>query len=242
MSASDIVIGWITENGEYILSNRYTNPNSFGNPQLFDDQSGIKKIDGWYNEINGTSMTYLHFEKEMFPDFDERNVNIKIGTTQIIYAWRDGKLTANGNPSKHCDQCRGPQSINLLQGEQDNDVILPDDSNYVDVTVNQYHLPSDDTIYHCSLHQLPQFDDTQHIIRFGPKIDPPQHEGLVHHLLMYDCPQIYINQTQVGKGWLCDEMEENMAPIQCRGGGLLAAWAIGGGNFDFPDNVGLEMG
>ena len=78
MTGSDIIMGWITEDGEFILQNRYAP--GYVSPSLFDDQSsGFTAIDGWKEDINGTVMTYLHFEKETFPDFDDNAVNIKIG-------------------------------------------------------------------------------------------------------------------------------------------------------------------
>merc|ERR1711971_738215 len=36
-------------------------------------------------------------------------------------------------------------------------------------------------------------------------------------------------------------MEQNMAPFQCRQGVVFGGWAIGGGNFYFPENVGIEI-
>ncbi len=79
MTGSDIIMGWITDDGEFILQNRYGLDNGF--PNLFDDQtSGFTAIEGWKDDVNGTTMTYLHFEKETFPDFDDNAVNIKIGT------------------------------------------------------------------------------------------------------------------------------------------------------------------
>lgn len=83
MTGSDIIMGWITEEGEVIMQNRYAT--GYFTPSLFDDQtSGFTPIDGWKEEINGTIMTYLHFEKETFPEFDENAVNIKIGMNPDI--------------------------------------------------------------------------------------------------------------------------------------------------------------
>merc|ERR1719491_823423 len=61
MGGSDIVMGWITDDGEYILQNRYATARAL--PSLMNSQSGIRKIDGWKEEVNGTVMTFIHFEK-----------------------------------------------------------------------------------------------------------------------------------------------------------------------------------
>ena len=89
-----------------------------------------------------------------------------------------------------------------------------------------------------SLFELPRFDEAQHVVRVDPVVEPMENEGVVHHILLYYCPEQFINETDVGESWVCDEMEENMAPYQCRGTVVFAAWAIGGSNFYFPENVG----
>ena len=65
-------------------------------------------------------------------------------------------------------------------------------------------------------------------MRIDPVIVPEENEGVVHHILLYYCPEHQMNASDVGKSWVCDEMEENMAPAACRGGPVFAAWAIGG--------------
>eukprot|EP01084_Bolivina_argentea_P257138 433156_1 len=118
MKHSDIVMGWIAD-GEYILQHRYGT--GFVTPELFDDQSHIKKIDGWKEILNTSkTITYLHFEKEMFVDFNKNVVDINKGMTKVIWAWKDGQLSANETPTYHgqCHDCRGTQHIQLFNGPQ----------------------------------------------------------------------------------------------------------------------------
>merc|ERR1719491_812001 len=195
MGGSDIVMGWITDDGEYILQNRYATARAL--PSLMSSQSGIRKIDGWKEEVNGTVMTYIHFEKDTFPD-TEFGVDIKLGTTRVIYAWGTDAMQSDSTPVRHCGDCRGPQSINLLQGESV-EIPLPDDAVIFDVLHPLHTVPNDDTTYQCSLHALPRYDSTQHVIRIYPAIIPAENQGIVHHILLYNCPPHQMNVSDVGK-------------------------------------------
>ena len=84
----------------------------------------------------------------------------------------------------------------------------------------------------------------QHVVRIDPVIDPAENEDVVHNVkYWYDSIQsikseeynLYVNVSNVGKGWICDEMRNNMAPVECQKGSLFAAWAIGAKNFNFPE-------
>ena len=169
--------------------------------------------------------------------FDTPNTSTT-GTTRVIYAFGSQPMDANSIPLRHCDDCRGPQSMNLLQGEA-NEIPLPDDAEMIDIVFPEHVIPATDTTYYCSLQELPRFDNAQHVVRVDPIIEPIENEGVVHHILLYYCPEQFINETDVGETWICDEMRENMAPYQCRGTVTFAGWAIGGGNFYYPENVGF---
>ena len=57
-------------------------------------------------------------------------------------------MDADSTPSKHCDECRGPKSMNLLQGESAT-VSLPDDVEAFDILTPEHTVPSTDTTYYC---------------------------------------------------------------------------------------------
>ena len=57
-------------------------------------------------------------------------------------------MDADAIPLKHCDDCRGPQSMNLLQGESTT-VPLPDDAEVLDILIPEHTIPSTDTTYYC---------------------------------------------------------------------------------------------
>ena len=77
------------------------------------------------------------------------------------------------------------------------------------------------------------------------QIDPLVQEdniGIVHHMVLYACPDSRVNISHVGKGSNCDDMSQNMPGVNCRAGVVFYAWAIGGGSFYLPDNVGIDIG
>ena len=161
MQDADIVIGWITSDGEFILTNRIGA--GFERPELFDDQSHITPIEGWKEEIDGKIMTFIRFEKELFPDHDN-SVPISIGTTKVIWAYRDDMLSSTDEPSSHGRSCidspdniigcRSIESINLLQGES-TEVPLPQDALEFDVFMPNVTVSNASTTYYCSLLEFP---------------------------------------------------------------------------------------
>ena len=162
MTNSDIVIGWIPSDNitDFVIKN-YQGRNYAVDE--FDDQSYIQSIDGWKEEIDGTIMTYIRFTKEMFPELDGGQ-SIKIGTTKVIWAYRDGELTSNQEPTNHgrscldspssITGCRGIESMNLLQGES-TEMPLPDDALEYTVFMPDVDVPDASTTYYCSLLELP---------------------------------------------------------------------------------------
>ena len=76
------------------------------------------------------------------------------------------------------------------------------------------------------------------MVRVDPLVEPAENEGIVHHIVLYYCPSRVVNVSHVGQSWVCDEMEQNMSPTECRGTTVVNAWSIGGSDFYFPENVG----
>ena len=163
MQQSDIVIAWITDQEEIIIQNRY-GQGTF-TPTLFEDQSRIQLIEGWKDDTNGTITTFIRFTRELFPEFDDNAISVKIGTTKVIWAWgQQGELSINDAPGYHglCpDQedpdrlgCRGIESMNLIQGES-TEIPLPQDAEEHVVYLPNVPVPDAETTYYCSLHELP---------------------------------------------------------------------------------------
>ena len=117
MEESDIVIGWITDNNEYVLENRYREAGSGnGQPLLFEDQSFVRAIDGFKETVNGTTMSYMRYEKAVSGVLNNKYaVPISTGTMNVLWAVGDTTLAVNDTPSYHgnCASCRGFDKMNF---------------------------------------------------------------------------------------------------------------------------------
>ena len=45
--------------------------------------------------------------------------------------------------------------------------------------------------------KLPEFDETQHIVRIDP-VTQEGNEGIVHHHILFICPERYVDEDDVG--------------------------------------------
>ena len=64
------------------------------------------------------------------------------------------------------------------------------------------------------------------LLQFEPYVTPGN-EGIVHHLLVYECYGNFSNATLHGSGFDCHETP-NMPLGHCYGYSVVAAWAVGG--------------
>jgi len=107
----------VSDNGEFTVQNRYREKGSGnGTPRLFEDQSYIRAIDGWKESVNGTTMTYMQYEKAATGiRNNEYAVPIEPGTMNVLWAIGNTVLAANDTPSNHgsCENCRGLDSMDF---------------------------------------------------------------------------------------------------------------------------------
>eukprot|EP01084_Bolivina_argentea_P258652 436143_1 len=233
MTSSDIVLGWVdSDTSNVYLQHRYALIRS--TPILFQNQSGVQLINGWKID-DGEITTYLHFQKDLFP-VSEYTQQVEIGTTHLIYAWNDIHPPPQGTPIIHCFQCRGIKRHNLLN--QPPTINLPPDVNIFDVIGGNITLPQSNSDF-CTLIEMPLLEDINHVIRIDP-ITPIEIIAFVYKIMVYYCPEQFINKTQIGHSFRCSN--ELMAQQECLNGAIFAEWSVGEEAFWFPENVGLEIG
>jgi len=135
----------------------------------------------------------------------------------------------------------------------------PKESRPLDVT-HSVDLPDDDTTYWCSVHRLPDaiLRRKHHVVRYEP-VSSASVEDMLHHMeVSIDDPQfihIKFRKMYVLKVFHCDGEPGERFPLwsgPCGDDGapqqltkckkVLAAWAIGAGPFDYPDEAGLAVG
>ncbi|XP_062387512.1 DBH-like monooxygenase protein 2 homolog isoform X2 [Sardina pilchardus] len=124
-------------------------------------------------------------------------------------------------------QLRGTKEVNLLKYMPRS---IPTQSQYFDLTMLNFTVPPADTRYECRVLNAPTFAEKQHIYRIQPLID---HPDVVHHLLLYKCLP-HVNETFQEQ---CYTNPKHGACFQ-----IMAAWGVGGGDFEVPEHVGIPIG
>ncbi|XP_042880997.1 uncharacterized protein LOC122258825 [Penaeus japonicus] len=232
MTGSDIVLGWVTDDGEVMLQDSYAT--GYTEPKK-DDKQDVKLLGGYQND----SHTVLRFSRP-WSSCDEEDFELSSDTVRII--WAIGSEDPTDNSIKRHDK-RGTKSLFLKEPQ----FVLPtfgEDVKAWDVLSPNVTLPSNiTTLYWCKLVKMPPITRKTHVIGFVPIIQEGNHQH-VHHILLYEC-QLEDSARHYEK-WL------DVRGAQCFGANMplswrkcsapLVAWAIGGDGEILPDNVGFPLG
>jgi len=236
MAGSDMVIAWVDDTTEQVY---------------FDDRHArghylpAKDLVGNYNMLtlkqdNGT--TIMEFSRKL-KLCNDQDLDISSDTSRVLYAWGDDDPVSK-QISYHSK--RGVKSIYLL------DYVDPklaaaasmqgrslDSYNTTDLRMTGYTIEVKPTIYKCETFKLPASNKRQ-IFRIDPIITPGN-EGIVHHILLYSC--IFSNagfDSHLNKVHDCISQNMPRELQRCRTT-IFAGWAIGGGNFYYPKDVGMPL-
>ncbi|EDV25404.1 uncharacterized protein TRIADDRAFT_63840 [Trichoplax adhaerens] len=229
MPGSDVVIGWVDNQGKIYLQDRFATGHTV--PEL-DTQQDYTLFGG--EETNG--MTILKFKRK-YVTGDSKDLAIEDGTTKLIWSYHTADPTAPNVFTKH--EFQGTRSINLFNRIPEFDKPpLPSDVQYVDVLAKNITIPAQHTVYWCTAIKLPELNNTGHIIKIAPKL-VKGNEALVHHILIYDC--IFEDHFH-GASHDCDSRNMPYGLRRCRGATVIGAWAVGGEPFSLPAHVGLPIG
>ncbi|XP_030043853.1 putative DBH-like monooxygenase protein 2 [Microcaecilia unicolor] len=167
-----------------------------------------------------------------FRTCDNNDVDITKDTMSMIFAHGG----ADDNLKYHGSNCF-QENIILLNEEGNTYSPEPTTSSYFDVLMNDYPVPSDVTTYGCQFLGPFQFSQKYHIYKVEALIQPGN-ENLVHHMIVYSCP----NNTQIVKeSGICYSKDPKYAAYyQCVQ--LMSGWAVGGGDLVLPPEAGISIG
>ncbi|CAH3036714.1 unnamed protein product [Pocillopora meandrina] len=227
MAGSDMVIGWVKDSKGY-LTDRFADNQSC--PPL--DKENNYNFTG-FEESEGK--TVLRFCRK-FDTCDPRDRKIEEGTTKVVFAYHAEDPTSEDDMKKHT--FRGAKSI-LLLNNMDKKQVNETGWQQFYVTNRNVTIPKERTTYWCSLIQLPEFKSKHHITKFEPYVTPGN-EGIVHHLLVYECHGNFSNASLYGSGFDCSV--PNMPLRSCYDYSVVAAWAVGGTAFYYPPKAGYPVG
>lgn len=103
---------------------------------------------------------------------------------------------------------------------------MPKDARLVEIVHGNVTIPSAETTYWCSLHELPQETETKHhIIQYEALIKPGS-EALVHHMEVFHC-EVPVEAVLPDWNGPCVDKARPPALDACKR--VIAAWAMGAG-------------
>ncbi|XP_068580584.1 DBH-like monooxygenase protein 2 homolog [Cebidichthys violaceus] len=214
MNGSDIVKGGVGPGGSY-----FGDYHGVGEVMpVLDEQQSYTLLSATESE----GQTILTFQRSVHTcdvqDFQFTNAQIK-----IIYAFG-----TTDEPAYH-GRRRGAKEVNLLNYVAKS----PSTSlNYLSVTMDNVTVPENHTYYHCKVMKIQNLDPNTpyYIYQIEPVIE---HPDIVHHMMLYSCPS-FVKETYDKPCYMGD-----MGDTCFR---VMAAWAVGGGVFELPENVGIPVG
>ncbi|XP_060907402.1 DBH-like monooxygenase protein 2 homolog [Labrus mixtus] len=212
MQGADIVMGGLGPSGSYFQDYHAT-----GNSMpLVDKQQSYTLL----SVIESEGQTIMTF-KRAIQSCDEQDFRITAQAAKVIYAYG-----TTDDIQYHASR-RGTKEVNLLNYMPKSTITGP---NYFMARVDNISVPQNHTYYHCKVMKLPTLIKKHHIYLVEPEIE---HPDIVHHMLLYGCPSFvtepYDNPCFIGDiGDACFH--------------TVASWAVGGGVFALPENVGLPIG
>ncbi|KAM9353609.1 DBH-like monooxygenase protein 2 homolog [Symphorus nematophorus] len=212
MQGSDIVMGGLGPQGSY-----FTDYHATGNSKpLVDKQQSYTLLS--MNESDG--QTILTFQRSI-QSCDEQDFHITAQPIKLIYAYGPTDEIA------YHQARRGTKEVNLLNYMPRTTITNP---SFFSAAVDKITVPATHTYYHCKVMKLPPLSTKHHIYLIEPVIE---HLDIVHHMLLYRCPS-FVTQPydrQCYRGDIGD---------YCFG--VVAAWGVGGGAFELPENAGIPVG
>ncbi|CAH1233415.1 MOXD1 [Branchiostoma lanceolatum] len=236
MPGSDIAIGWVKD-GTAHLTDRYAEAKA--QPPV-DESQDWELVSGYEN---GTH-TVLRFNRKL-TTCDVRDRVINEDTLRVLWAWHDQDPedeSGVSGPAYHGTN-RGARSTVLLSRKL-TETPTTGTTYTFDMQMNNVSIPAhQDTTYWCRVFEMPTLASKHHIIKVAP-ITTPGNEALFHHVLIYECkanPNITILPEE-HPGHECQTPNMPIDWFGCYEGTLVASWAIGGGDFAYPEHVGYPIG
>ncbi|KAM7395407.1 hypothetical protein PAMA_006932 [Pampus argenteus] len=212
MAGSDIVIGGLGPNGQY-----FTDSHATGNSMPVADKQQSYTLQSLTESDGQTIMTF----RRSLQTCDEQDFHITAKPIKLIYAY------GTTDEIKYHRARRGTKEVNLLNYMPR--TILPN-LKYISAKVENVTIPPIHTYYHCKVMKFPNLSKKHHIYQIEPVID---HPDLVHHMLLYSCPT-YVTQPYDNECFLGDMSDFCF--------GVIATWGVGGGVYEFPEEVGVPIG
>lgn len=233
MNQADVVIGWVNGTGATIFHDRFAATTAL--PEIDPSQDWTLR-----EGSEDAGWTVLKFERLYDTGDAEKDHPILRGTTRLIFSWNDDEPAAGGSPEYH-ESNRDQQSINFFGLLKDNPDIP---SNAINRTflVDNIQVPSTDTTYWCTAFDAGEIigEKVHHIIGYDAVVQQHSSEQ-VHHIVLYHCePEDFAGISVADVNQPCSQIPK--AAQRCLARTIIAAWAVGGLAFYYPNDVSYSIG
>ena len=186
--------------------------------------------------------TVLQWERQL-QTCDPHGADLDIdltGTSRVIYAIGGRDPTSDTTVPFHSTM--GVKNVNLLDSPTTPQ--LPDVTEQHRVMsrpfpIDKNTLTAPSTYYHCQAFQR-NFTQRSHIIKVTPQVDF-YHSSLVHHMLLFRCDGA-MSAADLAWAGNCYGSSTPRTVSACDQVHVLAGWAVGGGEFYYPPDVGFPIG
>ncbi|CAD5112434.1 DgyrCDS1656 [Dimorphilus gyrociliatus] len=159
---------------------------------------------------------------------------------RLIWAYND--IKPSEKIIKHGTNNKGTKSVSLINLAKtiNQEERLKDTFTY-DIRNSNFSLPHDrDTFYRCEIFKIPPMIEKHHVISAKAILDE-KHSQILHHILVYSCHHA-VDDSHVGISYECYNNETNMADHLNGCDTVIFAWAVGGEQEFFPEDVGFPLG
>nr|XP_046230083.1 DBH-like monooxygenase protein 2 homolog isoform X2 [Scatophagus argus] len=212
MQGSDIVMGGLGPSGSYFKDYHATGSTM----PLVDEKQSYTLLS--VHETDG--QTIMLFQRSI-QSCDDQDFHITAQPIKLIYAYGlTDEISYHGSR-------RGVKEVNLLNYRPKTALT---NAKYVSAIVDNIAVPSNQTYYHCKVMKFPTLNTKHHIYMVEPVIE---HHDIVHHMLLYRCPS-FVTEPYDKPCYMGDTGDACFM--------VVAAWAVGGGVFELPEDMGIPIG
>ncbi|XP_035690508.1 DBH-like monooxygenase protein 1 isoform X1 [Branchiostoma floridae] len=229
MTGSDIVTGFVTDQGDTFFFDRYATARAM--PTIDSSQDWTLESSG----ENGTH-TFLQFSRKLVL-CDHTDRTIEAGTTRVIWAYH-GEDPPHDTELMYHGETRGARSLMLLSGPQNAE--LPEQVQTMEFLNDAYAVPYKKvTNYLYRGFKVPDLGGKKHVIAFEPVVQAGN-EAVIHHMFLYACLEDLDPNLYDGVQYLRESRDIPADWRSCKV--TIIVWDVGGVGMHYPEKVGLSVG
>jgi hypothetical protein len=226
MTGADMAVGYMGENGEFVLENRHAT--GFVSPEISEDEeNNIRLKEGHQQD----GVTAFIFEKKNNADCLQNQVNVATESWQwFIYAFSNDNTFAQHKPGNN-----GKKYVKLGTGKtvSVNEARAIDNTRSFTIVNPKITIPTAETTYCYSLHKMPA---GQKNYLLGER--PLKTSDLLHHLVVYACYGLSDDDLEM----LGKEPDCNWERFSNPCNGFVTEWAPGMSGRTFEPGYGKPFG